>query len=236
MRAASQANLTPMRAKLLTEFVGTFIFLSTIALSGAAGPLAPLVIGLALTALVYMGGHVSGAHYNPAVSFGLFLRQIIGLPTMLAYWITQLVAGSLAFVFAFLIGARLSGIHPGAGVHWQSAVAAEIVFTTGLVLVVLNVAATRETAGNSYYGLAIGFTVAAGAFVVGPISGAAFNPAVGFSATLESVLFSHGTWSDLWIYVAGPLAGATIAALVHRLQANRERVLPEVSERSQTGR
>ena len=224
-----------MRARLLTEFIGTFIFLSAIALSGPAGPLAPLVIGAALTAMVYMGGHVSGAHYNPAVSFGLFLRQVITLRTMLLYWITQLIAGSLAFVFAFLIGAHISGIHPGAGVYWQSAVAAEIVFTTGLVLVVLNVAATKETAGNSYYGLAIGFTVATGAFVVGPVSGAAFNPAVGFSATLGAVLFSHGAWSDLWIYVVGPFAGAGIAAAVHRLQARREPVPPEVSERSQIG-
>lgn len=219
-----------MRARLLTEFVGTFIFLSTIALSGAAGPLAPLVIGLVLTAMVYMGGHVSGAHYNPAVSFGLFLRSVIPLRTMLSYWIAQLVAGSLAFAFAFLIGGHISGIHPGAGVYWLSAAAAEIVFTTGLVLVVLNVAATQETAGNSYYGLAIGFTVAAGVFAVGPVSGAAFNPAVGFGATLGAVLFSHGTWSDLWIYLVGPLAGASIAAAVHRLQARGEAVQPELTE------
>jgi len=165
-----------------------------------------------------------------------FLRKVITARTMFLYWITQLVAGSLAVVFAFLIGAHISGIHPGSGVHWQAAVAAEIVFTTGLVLVVLNVAATKETAGNSYYGLAIGFTVAAGAFVVGPVSGAAFNPAVGFSATLGSVLFSHGTWADLWIYVVGPFAGAGIAAAVHSLQARREPVPPELSERSQTGR
>jgi len=224
-----------MRARLLTEFVGTFIFFSAIALSGPAGPLAPLVIGVALTAMVYMGGHVSGAHYNPAVSFGLFLRRVITPRTMVLYWITQLLAGSLAFVFAFLIGAHISGIHPGAGVYWQTALAAEIVFTTALVLVVLNVAATKETAGNSYYGLAIGFTVAAGAFVVGPVSGAAFNPAVGFSATLGAALFSHGTWSDLWIYVVGPFAGAGIAAALHRLQANRELVPPEVAERRQTG-
>src|SRR5256885_13508807 len=150
---------------------------------------------------------------------------------MLLYWITQLMAGSLAFVFAFLIGAHISGIHPGAGVYWQSAVAAEIVFTTALVLVVLNVAATKETAGNSYYGLAIGGTVAAGAFVVGPISGAAFNPAVGFSATLGAAIFAHGNWSDLWLYVLGPLGGAAVAAGIHRLQARPYPVPPETSER-----
>jgi aquaporin Z len=220
-----------MQPKLLTEFAGTFLFLTAIALSGAAGALAPLVVGLALTAMVYMGGHVSGAHYNPAVSFGLFLRRVIPLTTMLLYWLTQLVAGSLAFVFAYLIGAHVSGIHPGAGVYWYSALAAEIAFTTALVLVVLNVAATRETAGNSYYGLAIGFTVGAGAFVVGPISGAAFNPAVGFSATLGAALFAHGGWSDLWIYIVGPLVGASIAAAIHSLQARPGPVLPELSER-----
>jgi aquaporin Z len=225
-----------MRARLLTEFAGTFVFFTVIALSGRTGPLAPLAIGLALTAMVYMGGHVSGAHYNPAVSFGLFLRHVIALPAMLLYWLTQLVAGSLSFVFSALIGAHISGIHPAAGVNWGSAVAAEVVFTAALVLVVLNVAATKETAGNSYYGLAIGATVASGAFVVGPVSGAAFNPAVGFGATLGGVLFSGGTWSDLWIYVVGPLAGAGIAAAIHRLQARREPLAPEVSERSPAAR
>lgn len=86
------------------------------------------------------------------------------------------------------------------------------------MLVVLNVAATKQTAGNSYYGLAIGATVAAGAFAVGPISGAAFNPAVGVGATVASALFAHGGWSGLWLYIAGPLAGAALAAAIHRTQ------------------
>ena len=220
-----------MRARLLTEFVGTFVFLSVIALSGPAGSLAPLVIGLALAAMVYMGGHVSGAHYNPAVTFGLFLRGVITPSTMGLYWVTQLVAGMLAFWFAFLLTGHSGGIHPGAGVYWYTAVAAELVFTAALVLVVLNVAATKETAGNSYYGLAIGFTVAAGAFSVGPISGAAFNPAVAFGATAGAALFEHGSWSDLWIYLAGPLLGAAIGAGIHALQARPGPVPPETSER-----
>lgn len=220
-----------LAAKLLTELVGTFIFLTVIALSGSAGPFAPLAIGAALTAMVYMGGHVSGAHYNPAVSFGLFLRGVISASTMSAYWGAQLIAGILAFVFGYLVSGHTPGLHPGAGVYATSALALELVFTSSLVLVVLNVAATRQTAGNSFYGLAIGLTVAAGAFTVGPISGAAFNPAVGIGATFGSALFDNGSWSNLWLYIVGPLAGAAIAAGVHRTQTLRTPLPPEQSER-----
>src|SRR5579859_562444 len=222
-----------MRARLLTEFAGTFIFLTALALSGKAGSLAPLVVGLALMAMVYMGGHVSGAHYNPAVSFGLFLRGVLPAPAMLAYWATQLVAGALAFAFAYAISGHTPGIQPGAGVAWYSALAAEVMFTTALVLVVMNVAATKETSGNSFYGLAIGAVVAAGAFTAGPISGAAFNPAVGFSATLAGALFSGGGWGDLWLYVVGPLGGAAIAAGIHAVQTMpRAPARPERSEQT----
>lgn len=210
-----------LRAKLLTELVGTFVFMTVIALAGGIGALAPLAIGVALMAMVYMGGHVSGAHYNPAVSFGLFLRGVIPASTMAAYWATQLVGASLAFTFGYLLGGHALGVHPGAGVAWSSALAAETVFTAALVVVVLNVAATKETAGNSYYGLAIGLTVAAGAFAVGPISGGAFNPAVGVGATLVGAIFGHGSWSDVWLYLVGPLLGATIAAGIHAVQTDR---------------
>ena len=207
-----------LSAKLLTELVGAFVFITVIALSGPMGPLAPLAIGLALAAMVYMGGHVSGAHYNPAVSFGLFLRRVIDARTLGAYWATQLVAGVLAFAFGFMLSGHTPGIHPGAGVSWPAALAAEVVFTAALVLVVLNVAATKALAGNSFYGLAIGSTVAVGAFAVGPISGAAFNPAVGAGATIIAALTGHGSWSDLWLYIVGPLAGAAIGGGIHAMQ------------------
>jgi aquaporin Z len=220
-----------VRAKLLTEFVGTFLFLTVVALSGQAGPLAPLAVGMGLMAMVYMGGHVSGAHYNPAVTLALFLRRVIPAATMVQYWITQLMAGLLAFGFAFVVSGHHAGIHPGAGVSTFAALAAEAVFTTALVLVVLNVAATKETAGNSYYGIAIGFTVGAGAFTVGPISGAAFNPAVGLAASLSGALFGHETLADAWIYLVGPFAGAAIGALIHYLQARPGPVPVETAER-----
>ena len=223
-----------IRAKLLTEFIGTFVFLTVIALSSKAGDLAPLAIGLALAAMVYMGGHVSGAHYNPAVSFGLFLRGALPARTMALYWGTQLVAGILAFAFGFAISGHTPGIHVGAGVGWPAALAAELVITTALVLVVLNVAATPQTAGNSFYGIAIGFTVAAGAFAVGSISGGAFNPAVGFAATFGAAVFAGGSWGDLWLYLVGPLAGAAAGAGIHRLQTLSAAVPPEETESHST--
>ncbi|HKV87067.1 MAG TPA: aquaporin [Candidatus Dormibacteraeota bacterium] len=220
-----------LRAKLLTELVGSFVFMSVIALSASAGSLAPVAIGLALAAMVYMGGHVSGAHYNPAVSWGLYLRRVIDARTMLSYWAAQLIGGVLAFGLADLISGHTPGIRPGAGVALAAALAAEVVFTAALVTVVLNVAATRETAGNSFYGLAIGFTVAAGAFAVGPISGAAFNPAVALGATVVAAIANHSSLGYLWLYVVGPLAGGAIGAAIHALQAPASPVAPEKSER-----
>ena len=204
--------------KLLTELVGTFLFFSVIALSGNAGPLAPLAIGGALMAMVYMGGHVSGAHYNPAVSLAVFLRGKIDALDLGGYWAAQLVGAALAFGFGYLVSGHAPGIHPGHGVNALSALSVEAVFTAALALVVLNVAVTPATQGNSFYGLAIGITIAAAAFVGGPISGGAFNPAVGVGATLGAAVFAGGGWSDVWIYLAGPLVGAAVGVGVYAIQ------------------
>ena len=222
-----------VQAKLLTELVGSFVFMTVIALAGGIGQLAPLAIGLALCAMVYMGGHVSGAHYNPAVSFAMLLRRVIDTRTMAAYWGAQVLAALLAFTFGYMLTGRATGVHPGGTVSWPSALAAEVIFSAALVTVILNVAATRATGGNSFYGIAIGFMVAAGAFAVGPISGAAFNPAVGIGATVAGALFAHGSWSDFWLYVVGPMAGAAIGAGIHALQTSALPVTPESSERRQ---
>lgn len=204
--------------KLVTELVGTFCFLTVISLSGQAGAFGPLVIGVVLVAMVYMGGHVSGAHYNPAVSFGVFLRGKISAVEMALYWAVQLVAAALAFTFGYLVSGHSGGIHPGSGTHLGAALAVEIFFTMVLVLVIFNVALTKATEGNSFYGIAIGFTIVAGAFVGGPISGGAFNPAVGFGATLGAALFAGGSWGSLWLYIVGPLIGSALAAAIHQAQ------------------
>ena len=211
----------PRTAQLVTELVGTFIFLLVISLSGLSGAFAPLAIGLALLAMVYMGGHISGAHYNPAVTLGLFLRRKMPGLHSLAYVAAQLAGAVLAFVAGYLISGQSPGIHPGPKVQVLQALGVEIIFTAGLILVVLNVAATKRTHGNSFYGIAIGLFIAAAIFIGGPVSGAAYNPAVGVGATLGSAMFAGGGWSDLWLYIVGPVIGSTIGVGINYLQSDR---------------
>jgi len=205
--------------RYVTEFTGTFFLVLTIGLSVAESPAtAPIAIGAVLVALVYMGGHVSGAHYNPAASLGFLLLGRMRRGEMVIYWIIQ-VAGALA---AALVVATIAGVTfapaPANGHGAAAALGAEFLFTFLLVLVIANVAMSRGTSGNGYYGIAIGFTVAAGAFAVGPVSGAAFNPAVGIGLTLVDAALNGGGLGALWIYLLGPLAGAAVAAAVFRLQ------------------
>jgi aquaporin Z len=204
--------------KLIAEFVGTFIFLLTIALIVPQNSqFAPLVIGSVLMCMVYMGGHVSGAHYNPAVSLAVMLRGKVSSSDMLTYWGTQIVAGILGFLVGGWITGTTTGIAPDAGVDTAKALVVEIIYTFALCSVVLNVATAKGTSGNSFYGLAIGFTIVIAAFAGGGISGGAFNPAVGIGATVAHAVMDNGGWSDLWLYIAGPFIGAILAAIVFKI-------------------
>ena len=205
--------------KYLTEFIGTFFLVFSIGMAATSGnPLAPLAIGLTLMVMVYMGGHVSGAHYNPAVTVGIFMRGKIGASEIGPYIAAQ-IAGALVASGAvhFLTGETFAP-EPGGEAGVVEVLLAEIIFTFALMLVVLNVATSKATEGNSYYGLAIGFTVTAGAFAVGPISGGAFNPAVGTGPILANVAMGTGDISNLWYYWVGPLAGAVLATTVFNMQ------------------
>jgi aquaporin Z len=206
-------------AKYLTEFLGTFFLVLTIGLTVLNGtPMAPLAIGASLMIMVYMGGHVSGGHYNPAVSLGVLLRGKLPASDFVPYVVAQ-VAGAL--VAGFTVNAVLGKTFapaPGDGVGSLSALLVEILYTFALVLVVLNSAASDKTKGNSFYGLAIGFTLVVAAFAGGPVSGGAFNPAVGIGPTIVNALLGGGTWAHLWLYLVGPLVGGALAAMVFGLQ------------------
>lgn len=204
----------------VTEFVGTFFLVLTIGLTVLGGtPLAPLAIGSALMIMVYMGGHVSGGHYNPAVSLAVFLRgKMASGGEMVRYWLAQ-IAGALvaALVVRTIVGQTFAPA-PADDASTTAVLLVEFLYTFALALVVLNSAASAKTHGNSFYGLAIGFTVVVGAFAGGPISGGAFNPAVGIGPIAVDAGMGEGTWSFLWLYLVGPLLGGAAAAAVFGLQ------------------
>jgi aquaporin Z len=202
--------------KYLTEFIGTFFLVLTIGLAG--GVLAPLAIASALMVMVYMGGHVSGAHYNPAVSLAVLLRGKLGLNDFIIYVVVQLIGALAAAGTVYAITHKTFAPAPAPETTTLGMLLAEILFTFALALVVLSVATAKKTAGNSYYGLAIGFTVGAGAVAVGTISGGAFNPAVGTGPTIVHALVGSGSFTYLWLYWVGPLAGGALAAVVFQVQ------------------
>ena len=205
--------------RYLTEFVGTLFFVMTIGLIAAAGhPLAPLVIGSALMVVVYMGAHVSGSHYNPAVSLALFLRGKMNRADLVPYWIAQVLGGFVGAWLARVFAGQSFTIAPGPIASSGTALLVEVLYTALLALVVLNCAAREATRGNSYFGLAIGFTIVVAAFAGGPITGGAFNPAVAIGGILINAICDGGSLGNLWIYLVGPVAGGIIGAVVFKAQ------------------
>jgi aquaporin Z len=199
----------PIQRKIAVEFIGTFFLVFTIGMAVAnAGDLAPLAIGAVLMVLVFAGGHVSGAHYNPAVSTAVFVRGKMRQPDLILYAVTQVVAAVVAGLIVILLGYDPNKALAVAGAGKMLVV--EFLFTFVLAWVVLNAGTARGTEGNSFYGLAIGFTVTAGAFAVGTVSGGAFNPAVAIGAMVMGLL----SWGDIWIYLLANLAGGAAAAYV----------------------
>src|SRR5262245_58696695 len=205
--------------RYLTEFTGTFFLVFTIGCSVLNGtPMAPIAIGAALMVMVYMGGHVSGAHYNPAITVAVWMRGKLPVSQVIPYWVSQILGSLVAAFVVHILTGRTFAPAPSPQTSALQALIAEFLYTFALALVVLNVATARATEGNSYYGLAIGFTVAAGAFAAGPVSGGAFNPAVGLGPIVIDSLMGGGGFGNLWLYQVGPLVGAMAAAMVFNLQ------------------
>ncbi len=202
--------------KYLTEFIGTFFLILTIGccVIGGAAP-APLAIGSILAVMIFAGGHVSGGHYNPAVTLAVTMRGRCSTADAIPYVISQ-IAGAVvaALTVKFLMPAdKLAAV---TAIDLSStipqALLAEALFTFALCYVVLNVATAKANANNSFYGLAIGFTVLAGAFSVGGISGGAFNPAVAVGIALLGLT----SMSNIWVYLLADLIGGALAAIVFK--------------------
>ena len=199
--------------KYIAEFIGTFFLVLTVGctvIPAAAGVIPALAIGAILMVMIFAGGHISGGHFNPAVTFAVFIRGKLELKDVVPYWLAQIAAGVVAALVAmWLVG---KGGTPLEITNIPVVFVAEFLFTFALAYVVLNCATAKGTLDNSFYGLAIGFTVMAGIFAVGAISGGAFNPAVATGAAVMKLL----KFSDIWIHLVAELAAGLVAGLTFK--------------------
>jgi aquaporin Z len=208
-------------AKYVVEMIGTFFLVFTVGMCVvdpvAGGVIAPLAIGSALMVMIYAGGHISGGHYNPAVTLAVTLRGKCSVKDAPIYIVAQLLGAAVAAAAVYYLKGT-GGIpmdfapKPGDTPQIGKIMLAEFIFTFALCYVVLNSATAKGTAGNSFYGLAIGFTVMTGAFAVGSISGGAFNPAVATGGTIMQI------WKpmDIWMHIVAEFAAAVVAAVAFR--------------------
>ena len=202
--------------KYAVELIGTFFLMFTVTVAVLSGStFTPLAAGAVLMVMIYAGGHISGGHYNPAVTMAALVRGRIKGAEAVGYWISQVVGALIAGVVgrAIVNPAHVTALQP-AGHALTATALVELLFTFALAYVVLNVATSKDHPNNGFYGLAIGFTVAAGAFAVGGISGGVFNPAVALGGSAAGIF----AWSTVWVYllvelVAGAAAGLAFRAL-----------------------
>ncbi len=201
--------------KYVVELIGTFFLVFTVGSNVLAGqPLAPLAIGAVLAAMIFAGGHVSGAHFNPAVTIAVWMRGKCPNVDVIPYWVAQFAGAAAAAMAVTYVRSAAAPEAPllTIGDKMAPAFLAELLFTFALCYTVLNVATAASTAGNSFYGLAIGFVVLAGAWSVGGVSGGAFNPAVAVGAALMKILQPH----EIWIHVSANCLAGILAALAFR--------------------
>jgi aquaporin Z len=210
----------------ITEFIGTFFMVLVIGLSindSQIAPMAPVAVGGILMAMIYMGGPISGAHYNPAITLAIWIRKKIETRDVVPYMLSQIMGGlCAALIYYFIFKVSMGAPAPRDGFTYNiKPLLAEALFTFALASVVLNVATSKKSANNSYYGLAIGLTVMAAAYSSGNISGGVLNPAVGIGTIIIHTMLGGGDISNLWLYIVGPCLGGFAASLVYRLM-NRD--------------
>lgn len=210
--------------KYIVELIGTFFLVLTVGctvIGHGAGPFAPLAIGFALMIMVFAGGHISGGHFNPAVTLGVWLRGRCDNRDVVPYMIFQSIGALLAASAVRVLkgSVAVTPLH----ITLLPTLVAEGLFTFSLVYVVLNVATAEGTSGNSFYGLAIGSAVLVGAFAVGNISGGVFNPAVALGISVMGL----SSWGNLWIYLLAEFLGGALASVTFRLlnTSENERLL-----------
>jgi len=198
-----------IRSKLIAEFIGTFFLALTIctaAVHGSAGQYGPFAIAATLMVMIYSVGHVSGAHFNPAVTIAIWLRGACDKADVSPYIATQVSAGAIAAIISENLLSPKTSVET-LQMETTSALGAEFLYTFALVYVILNVATSEATEGNGYFGASISFVVLAGALTVGEISGGSFNPAVTGALYVSGLIEA----SDLWIHLIPQFSAGLLA-------------------------
>ncbi len=203
--------------RYITEFIGTFFLVLVVAMTGNAA-----AIGITLMVMIFAGGHISGAHYNPAVTLAVLIRRKISGGDAIIYMIVQIIAAIIAALIAGWYSGNKEVFTLDLSDKVAPALVGELIGTFALAYVVLNVATSKGTTGNSFYGLAIGATVFAMASTFGSISGGAFNPAVAVGATVVKAF----ALKDIWIYLVGCFGGGLLAAVVFNYINEEDKPVP----------
>jgi len=207
--------------KYITEFIGTFFLVLVVALTGNAA-----AIAATLMVMVFAGGHISGAHYNPAVTLAILIRGKVSLQDAVVYIIVQVLAAAVAALLARWYLGDMNTVPMDLTGKVLKVFVSELIGTFALAYVVLNVATSKGTTGNSFYGLAIGFTVFAMAAAFGSISGGAFNPAVAVGVTIIEAF----ALKNIWIYLVACFGGGILAALVFNFINQEDKPVPPLPQ------
>ena len=201
--------------KYLAEVFGTFtlVFIGATTVVGFGGQYAPFAFGLALLAGLYAFGEISGGHFNPAVSLGLFLDRRLSVSDLVSYWIAQFAGAILACLALLLLTSsdaveKAATVVPSDAYGVRGAFFAEIFLTAIFVLVILQVTKSGKYGSTTF--VAIALTLMAVHFAGVPFSGSGVNPARSFGTALIGT-----QWGDFWIYIVAPPIGAVLAWVVH---------------------
>eukprot|EP01083_Nonionella_stella_P288979 983444_1 len=219
----------------LAEFLGTMLYSMTFAITTEPNTIyeknggntnitysinesyfiAPIAVGFIVIAMIYAFGHISGAHFNPAITVAVWIRGFITPIDAAIFIMVQLLGSFCGAMLAWIITDKVPYVMPGedgnGDIHEGRCLVAEIIYSFAICLVVINVATTESQRGNFFYGVSIGMTVAAGLASVQKISGGCFNPALGTALSITHTFKDHGTIKYIWIYLLGPIIGAVIA-------------------------
>ena len=185
------------------ELIGTMFLVLAVGLSGN-----PIAIGIMLMTMVYLGGHISGGHFNPAVTLAVWIRGKLPSKEVIPYWISQITGGLIAGIIILFVGKSLIPM-PSVGIMHAGLI--EILLTFVIASTVLTTATSKAFKDSKVYGLAIGAALLTAAFIGGDISGGVFNPAVAIGP-----LVLAGAYANMALYIIAPLVGGALAAYLFK--------------------